>query len=124
MTENNIIKSCKDEASIDDFLNRKKTKKVDRPLISVDGESDIETHIAKCCQPLPGDEIIGFITPWLWRGHSPLKLQNALNKHQGQPAPPNASTMDPTNSKCILNRYSIIRYRSTKLIKRHFGRAQ
>ena len=23
---------------------------------------DIETHIAKCCQPLPGDAIIGFIT--------------------------------------------------------------
>ena len=62
MSENNILKSCKDEATLDDFLNRKKTKKIDRPLISVDGESDIETHIAKCCQPLPGDEIIGFIT--------------------------------------------------------------
>ena len=30
--------------------------------ILVDGVSGIVTHIAKCCKPLPGDEIIGFIS--------------------------------------------------------------
>jgi len=30
--------------------------------IMVDGVSGIVTHIAKCCKPLPGDSIIGFIT--------------------------------------------------------------
>ena len=62
ISENAIIKSCKDETTDDILLDKKKTKKIDRPLISVDGEIDIETHIAKCCQPLPGDPIIGFIT--------------------------------------------------------------
>ena len=62
ISENVVIKSCKDEDDLEDLLNKKKTKKIDRPLISIDGEIDIETHIAKCCQPLPGDSIIGFIT--------------------------------------------------------------
>ncbi len=62
ISENVIIKSCKDETDIDDIVKKKTIKKIDRPLISVDGEIDIETHIAKCCQPLPGDPIIGFIT--------------------------------------------------------------
>lgn len=30
--------------------------------IVVDGMGNMMTHIAKCCQPIPGDEIIGFIT--------------------------------------------------------------
>lgn len=30
--------------------------------IMVDGIGTMMTHIAKCCQPIPGDEIIGFIT--------------------------------------------------------------
>lgn len=30
--------------------------------ILVGGQRDILTHIAKCCSPLPGDEIVGFIT--------------------------------------------------------------
>lgn len=30
--------------------------------IMVDGVSGIMTHVAKCCKPLPGDSIIGFIT--------------------------------------------------------------
>jgi len=31
--------------------------------IRIDGVEDILVHFAKCCNPLPGDEIIGFITP-------------------------------------------------------------
>lgn len=30
--------------------------------IIVDGVGNMMTHIAKCCQPIPGDEIVGFIT--------------------------------------------------------------
>ena len=30
--------------------------------IVVDGIGTMMTHIAKCCQPIPGDDIIGFIT--------------------------------------------------------------
>lgn len=62
ISENFISKTCKDEVIENNLINRKVTKKINRPLISVDGEIDIQTHIAKCCQPLPGDQIIGFIT--------------------------------------------------------------
>ena len=30
--------------------------------IVVDGVGNLMTHIAKCCQPIPGDDIAGFIT--------------------------------------------------------------
>lgn len=30
--------------------------------IWVDGESNVATHIAKCCSPIPGDPVVGFIT--------------------------------------------------------------
>lgn len=62
ISEGYIAKVCKDEQVINHFLSTKKTKKLTIPLISIDGETDIETHIAKCCQPLPGDQIIGYIT--------------------------------------------------------------
>ena len=30
--------------------------------VLVKGESSLEVHLAKCCNPVPGDEIIGYIT--------------------------------------------------------------
>jgi guanosine-3',5'-bis(diphosphate) 3'-pyrophosphohydrolase len=30
--------------------------------IKVDGVSDMLLHFAKCCQPLPGEKVVGFIT--------------------------------------------------------------
>jgi len=81
--EQTIVKCCKKD-SIDNLLTKKKVKKVDRPLISIDGETDIETHIAKCCQPLPGDPIIGFITRGygvaIHHRHCKVLMANAMNK--------------------------------------------
>jgi guanosine-3',5'-bis(diphosphate) 3'-pyrophosphohydrolase len=62
ISENAILKCCKATPTMDTFQPSKTIKKINQPLVSIDGEIDIETHIAKCCQPLPGDSIIGFIT--------------------------------------------------------------
>ena len=40
----------------------KKSKKKSKTGVFVQGEADIETSFAACCSPIPGDEIIGFIT--------------------------------------------------------------
>jgi GTP pyrophosphokinase len=37
-------------------------KKATGSIINVKGHSDILVHLAKCCSPLPGEPIIGFIT--------------------------------------------------------------
>ena len=40
-----------------------KTKmKKSNSLVSVDGMSDVLVHFAKCCSPIPGDSISGFIS--------------------------------------------------------------
>lgn len=46
------------------FLDRvfKGAKKKTGPLISVSGLSDVIVRYAKCCHPIPGDEIMGFIS--------------------------------------------------------------
>ena len=44
------------------FVNEVRDDKKKLSGILVDGVSGIVTYIAKCCKPLPGDEIIGFIT--------------------------------------------------------------
>jgi GTP pyrophosphokinase len=38
-----------------------KAKKLNSP-VTVEGIDNIETHFAKCCQPIPGEAIIGFIS--------------------------------------------------------------
>lgn len=37
-------------------------KRSSKSGIIVDGVGNMMTHIAKCCQPIPGDKIVGFIT--------------------------------------------------------------
>lgn len=37
-------------------------QKVKHDSVLVDGVSGIVTHVAKCCKPIPGDNIVGFIT--------------------------------------------------------------
>lgn len=68
---NKLIK--KDQASKPDDMDLSTATREFKPHITatksrhlsgimVDGVSGIVTHIAKCCKPLPGDSIIGFIT--------------------------------------------------------------
>lgn len=41
---------------------KEKQKHHNKGKIVIDGVGNMMTHIAKCCQPIPGDEIAGFIT--------------------------------------------------------------
>lgn len=48
--------------NVSDFVQQLPTKTKKVTGILIDGVSGIVTHIAKCCKPLPGDTIIGFVT--------------------------------------------------------------
>lgn len=39
-----------------------KSKKAGRSEVIVEGVDDLMTHIARCCKPVPNDDIVGFIT--------------------------------------------------------------
>ncbi|MCR5387896.1 MAG: bifunctional (p)ppGpp synthetase/guanosine-3',5'-bis(diphosphate) 3'-pyrophosphohydrolase [Lachnospiraceae bacterium] len=41
---------------------RKKTKSINKSGVIVKGFSDMSVKMSKCCSPVPGDDIIGFIT--------------------------------------------------------------
>lgn len=46
------------------FSKSLKSVKMETPseVLSVDGTKDILFHLAQCCNPLPGDEVLGYIT--------------------------------------------------------------
>lgn len=46
------------------FKERNKAANDDRKPadLSIQGVSDLLTHLAKCCQPVPGDKVLGFVT--------------------------------------------------------------
>tara|TARA_B100001248_G_scaffold261746_1_gene254002 strand:+ start:9334 stop:11514 length:2181 start_codon:yes stop_codon:yes gene_type:complete len=54
-------KKPEDNASIMDKVF-KSAKKKKESLITVDGMSDVMVRYAKCCNPIPGDPIVGFIS--------------------------------------------------------------
>lgn len=41
---------------------KKKKKDISKPGVEIKGEKDILVRFAKCCNPVPGDDIAGFIT--------------------------------------------------------------
>ena len=43
-------------------VTRRRTKKTPDAGVMVEGSSDMWVKLAKCCTPMPGDEIIGFVT--------------------------------------------------------------
>lgn len=52
----------KKDNSIEKLLNNKEIKSNSDAKVLVSGYSDILTNLASCCSPVPGDEIIGYIT--------------------------------------------------------------
>ncbi|XNM57322.1 RelA/SpoT AH/RIS domain-containing protein [Escherichia coli] len=70
----------------------------DNGRVVVEGVGNLMHHIAGCCQPIPGDEIVGFITQGRgitlhrpiannWRNCAPMR-QNALLTRNGVRATP------------------------------------
>ncbi|HAR63116.1 MAG: (p)ppGpp synthetase [Candidatus Margulisiibacteriota bacterium] len=59
------LKSNKPEPPIETILSKKPKEFVIKDNIKIQGLDGILVHISKCCSPIPGDEIIGFIT----KGH-------------------------------------------------------
>ena len=51
-----------DEQVVESIDQNKKKKTEVSGGISVNGTSGLSVHYAKCCSPVPGDEIIGFVT--------------------------------------------------------------
>ena len=55
-----------DEQAVDQLMDsiseKKTTENIHKGSIIVQGVNDIGVHYSKCCSPLPGDEIIGFVT--------------------------------------------------------------
>ncbi len=60
LTNSQIIESI--EESKDKTKNVKTTGNINRSSIIVEGIDDLAVRFSKCCSPVPGDEIVGFIT--------------------------------------------------------------
>ncbi len=58
------INQVDDEAAVEDLVKKSgiKAKKEGKGQVEVNGVGNLMSHIARCCQPVPGDEIFGFIT--------------------------------------------------------------
>ncbi|MGB9711011.1 MAG: RelA/SpoT family protein [Thermodesulfovibrio sp.] len=59
-----VVNRLSPEIPQEEFVIAKKTsnRKDHKQFISLKGVDEVLYHIAKCCMPVPGDEIIGFIT--------------------------------------------------------------
>lgn len=58
------VEGTKPESSFMEKVLKAATQKLKKShsLISVDGIDDVLVHYAKCCHPIPGDSIVGFIS--------------------------------------------------------------
>ena len=57
-------KEITDEQILDELAENKEKKYVIRPkgAVKVKGAHDVSVRYSKCCGPVPGDEIVGFVT--------------------------------------------------------------
>ncbi len=72
------ISPAVDELSVDTpvFKSVSKAKVVDASDLKIEGVGNLLTHMARCCQPVPGDAVVGYVT--LGRGVS-IHRQECVN---------------------------------------------
>ncbi|MBR4183214.1 MAG: bifunctional (p)ppGpp synthetase/guanosine-3',5'-bis(diphosphate) 3'-pyrophosphohydrolase [Lachnospiraceae bacterium] len=58
VTDDDVVKDIADSA----LKNIPHTSSKNKSGILVRGLSDVAVHVSKCCSPVPGDEIVGFVT--------------------------------------------------------------
>ncbi|WP_299793673.1 GTP diphosphokinase [uncultured Shewanella sp.] len=58
------INDLSDEEAVEDLVKKSQSKSTrkGKGQVEVNGVGNLMSHIARCCQPVPGDEIFGFIT--------------------------------------------------------------
>jgi GTP pyrophosphokinase len=73
------------EPTMDAYLNRSPSDRRSSNAIDVEGTDDVLVKLARCCTPVPGDQIMGFITKGSGVSIHRSDCTNALDleKHQG-----------------------------------------
>jgi GTP diphosphokinase / guanosine-3',5'-bis(diphosphate) 3'-diphosphatase len=46
----------------DDFFHPRRRRSLDTAEVVVEGQDDMLIHLARCCSPVPGDPIVGYVT--------------------------------------------------------------
>ncbi len=46
----------------DDFFHPRRKRSLDTAEVVVEGQDDMLIHLARCCSPVPGDPIVGYVT--------------------------------------------------------------
>jgi len=58
----NSLKIPEDELKDEKFILHERSQQKQKSDIIIDGVDDLMTNLARCCKPLPGDSVTGFIT--------------------------------------------------------------
>jgi GTP diphosphokinase / guanosine-3',5'-bis(diphosphate) 3'-diphosphatase len=48
--------------TVDDFFPPRRRRPLDGAHVVVEGQDDMLVHLARCCSPVPGDQIVGYVT--------------------------------------------------------------
>ena len=82
-----LFGETEDPDQLDRLLTRPGSRKeVNQDDVTILGVGNLMTQMARCCQPLPGDEILGYIT--IGRGVT-IHRQDCSNVHQLRAEDPN-----------------------------------